>query len=574
MSGSRSPHLQRRNGVYHLRIRVPDALRSQVGKTELVRSLRTYSLQKARPLAALLTALVMETFEMIKLAEMTTHDARKLVQNCFVQVMAAEDNNSSFTPRSSEIDLEIREQRVLSEDYISYLRRQIDCNSFDSEVRLKVRDLVVEYGFRPNDLTETQFNDLASGVTRVLVERQRLFLLRLEDRLAPFEPVDELFANSLERVHFGDSIGKHKGPTIADAVQSYLAAHKNVWKLKTFKARRWQLGYLVEFLGDGRPIESIRVDDIREYRNAVLTLRANHGFKPAQSFASKQTTNAASRIAPKTAELIFQPVRTFFAWAVSSEGLIENNPALAVKMTSKQGKVVGRARRPFETVEIKELFSLPLFTGCKSKSRRFAAGEHIYRDGKYWLPILGYYTGCRLGELVQLAIEDVDATSEHPYLDINEKALVGATSKSVKSTAGLRKVPLHPDLIELGFLDFVKKRAKQDKNTVRLFSEIPFGVDGQASTEYSKIFGRLMDKAGLKDPQLVFHSWRHGAEDALRDAECQPYVIDRIIGHADNTMGGKYGKGVSLDVLAAAVRSMKLPVRLPEILLPTTGEMI
>lgn len=168
-----------------------------------------------------------------------------------------------------------------------------------------------------------------------------------------------------------------------------------------------------------------------------------------------------------------------------------------------------------------------------------------------------------------MAIEDVVLTDPHPHLDINEKVLVGGSNKSVKSIAGLRKVPLHSDLIELGFLDFAAKRAKQDKPNVRLFSEIPFGVDGQASTEYSKVFGRLMDKVGLKDPQLVFHSWRHGVEDALRDAGCQPYTIDRIIGHADATMGGKYGKGVSIGVLAAAVNSMKLPVRLPQILSKT-----
>ena len=77
-----------------------------------------------------------------------------------------------------------------------------------------------------------------------------------------------------------------------------------------------------------------------------------------------------------------------------------------------------------------------------------------------------------------------------------------------------------------------------------------------------------MDKVGLKDPQLVFHSWRHGVEDALRDAGVQPYTIDRIIGHSDATMGGRYGKGVSLGVLAEAVASMKLPVRLTS-LLPT-----
>ena len=566
MSGVRAPHLQRRDGIYHLRIRVPDAIRPQVGKTELVRSLRTYSLRKARPLAALLTALVMEAFEMIKLNEMTTHDALRLVQDCFVQVMAEQEKCGGFLPTTSQPEFECHEQRVLSEDRITELQAQLGGNQFDPDIRHQVRDLVIRQGYNPNMLPEVRLNDLASGIARVLIEQQRLFLLRLEDRLAHQVIADELFQNDVQHANVSEYNIKIKGPSLGAAIHSFLETHKPVWKLKTYKARVWQLGYLVEFLGSERPLASIKAEDIRSYRNAVLTLRAKHGFQATQTFAAKQTSNNAARIEPKTAELIFQPVRTFFSWAISSEGLIDVNPAQAVKVTLKQDKKTGRVRRPFEADEVKRLFSCPLFQGCKSKSRRHVSGDHIYRDAKYWLPILGYYTGCRLGELVQIAIEDVVVNDIHPYLDINEKALVGGSTKSVKSTAGLRKVPLHPDLIELGFLDFAAKRAKQDKSNVRLFSEIPFGVDGQASTEYSKIFGRLMDKVGLKDPQLVFHSWRHGMEDSLRDTGCQPYVIDRIIGHADATMGGKYGKGVSLGVLANAVSSMALPVRLPLIL--------
>lgn len=565
MSGVRAPHLQRRDGIYHLRIRVPDAIRPQVGKTELVRSLRTNSLRKARPLAALLTALVMEAFEMIKLNEMTTHDARKLVQECFVQVMA-EQEYGGFLQTTSEPDFEYHEQRVLSEDRITDLQAQIGGNHFDPEIRHRVRDLVIRQGYSPNMLPEVRLNDLANGIARVLIEQQRLFISRLEDRLAPQVITDELFQNGVEHANTAEFGTKFKGPSLGSAVHSFLESHKSVWKLKTYKARLWQLGYLVEYLGSERPLASIKAEDIRSYRNAVLTLRAKHGFQATQTFAAKQTSNIAARIEPKTAELIFQPVRTFFNWCVSSEGLVEVNPAQAVKVTVKHDKKVGRVRRPFEVDEIKKLFYWPLFQGCKSNSRRHVPGNNVYRDGKYWLPILGYYTGCRLGELVQMAIEDVVANDVHPHLDINEKALIGGSNKSVKSTAGLRQVPLHPDLIELGFLEFAAKRAKQDKPNVRLFSEIPFGIDGQASTEYSKIFGRLMDKTGLKDPQLVFHSWRHGAEDALRDAGVQPYTIDRIIGHADTTMGGKYGKGVSLGVLAEAVASMKLPVRLPSLL--------
>jgi integrase len=509
----------------------------------------------------------MEAFEMIKTTtEISTNDARKLVQDCFIQAIANQEIRGAFVPNTAEPDMDLLEQHVLSEDRIAELRNQIETNQFDKSVQQRVRDLTTRHGFGPNDLTEARLTDIANGVARTLIEQQRLFLLRLEDRLAPFEPTDSLFTHGTVNQIKEGSVLSFKGPSLGDAVQSYLEAHRSVWKLKTYKARVWQLGYLVEFIGAERPLASIKPDDIRHYRDAVLTLRANHGFQPSQSFAAKQTPNPKTRIKRQTASLIFQPIKTFFKWALSTEGLIETSPAQDIKIIAKKDQSYEPVRRPFEAEEIERLFSSSTFTGCKSKHRRYVAGEQVYKDGKYWIPILGYLTGCRLGELVQLAIDDVRDENGIVFLDINEKALAGNNKKSVKSKAGRRKVPLHPDLIELGFMDFVVKRTKQDKPSARLFSEIRFGNDGQASTEYSKIFGRLMNKVGLTDAKLVFHSWRHGAEDALRDAGCQPYVIDRIIGHSDTTMGGKYGKGVSLNVLAEAVADMKLPVSLLEVL--------
>lgn len=507
---------------------------------------------------------------MIKTTEMTANDAKRLVQGCFVQAIVKQEAEPSFTPQTGDWDREFGEQRVLAEDRIAELDSQTVSEDYDAEVLSRVRGLLTRNGFSQHDIAEARFRDLANGMARILMEQQKLFLARLEDRFASYAPSDPLFAQIATGqpgiVSSNGEVGAFCGPTLGEAVATYLAVQKKVWAYRTHKARVWQLGYLVEYLGAERPVASIKPDDIRRYRNAVLTLRANHGYAPAQTFNQKQTDNASARIKAKTADLIFQPVKTFFSWAVSTEGLIETNPTTAIKMVVEKGKKGERSRRPFEADEIRKLFSWPTFTGCQSEHRRDLPGDKIIRDGKYWIPVLGYHTGCRLGELVQLAIGDVREQDGIAYLDINEKELVGKDRKSVKSEAGLRRVPLHPDLIELGFLDFVAKRAKQDKPNVRLFKEIPFGVDRQASTEYSKIFARLMTKVGLTDSRLVFHSWRHGVEDALRDAEIQPYTIDAIVGHANNTQGGKYGKGVALAVLAEAVAKMKLPVRLTEVL--------
>lgn len=569
MSGVRAPHLQRRDGVYYLRLRVPDALRSVVGKTEIVKSLRTASLRLARPRSALLTALVMEAFEVIKTTDITATDARRLIQGCFVQAIAEQEALPCFVPQTEDWDHEFGEQRCLAEDRISELDTQTVSENFDSEVLNRVRGLLTRNGFSQHDIAEARFKDLASGIARILMEQQKLFLSRLEDRFAVYAPTDPLFSSTTSiqsGIVSGSNGTAFHGPNLRDAVDTYLNAHKKVWRYRTHVARVWQLGYLVEFLGAERPIASIKPDDIRRYRDAVISLRANHGKTKVQSFAEKQTDSLKGRIKPKTADYIFQPVKAFFGWAISVEGLIETNPASAIKLVVGQQKKGERSRRPFEPDEIRKLFSWPTFTGCQSEHRRDLPGTTIVRDGKYWLPILGYYTGCRLGELVQLAIEDVQNADGLHFLDINEKVLLGTDEKSVKSVAGMRKVPVHPDLLELGFLDFVARRAKQDKANVRLFKEIKFGADKQASTVYSKTFARLMNKVGLTDSRLVFHSWRHGVEDALRDAEVQPYIIDAIVGHADNTIGSKYGKGVSLAVMAEAVAKMKLPVDLTELI--------
>ena len=139
-------------------------------------------------------------------------------------------------------------------------------------------------------LPEARLNDLANGVARVLIEKHRLILLRLKDPLAPHTIVDELFRHDVEHVNDADYGTKFKGPFLDEAIHTFLESHKPVWKLKTYKARVWQLGYLVEYLGSGRPLASIKTEHIRSYRNAVLTLRAKHGLQATQTFATKQAT--------------------------------------------------------------------------------------------------------------------------------------------------------------------------------------------------------------------------------------------------------------------------------------------
>lgn len=214
------------------------------------------------------------------------------------------------------------------------------------------------------------------------------------------------------------------------------------------------------------------------------------------------------------------------------------------------------------------MFTAPNFTGCSSPKRRFTAGTVVVHDAYYWIPTLAFYSGCRLGELVQLHVADVHTDGDIQYLHITEDgggAHDQPDTKHVKSEAGVRQVPLHDDLIALGFLDFVQTRRSQRKGSKRLFPEIKFGKDGQASTVLSKWFSRLMNRTGLVDPALVFHSMRHNAEDAFKNASIPQYITDKILGHTDGATSSQYGEGVSLQVMYEAIMAMRLKVRLPEL---------
>jgi hypothetical protein len=104
-----------------------------------------------------------------------------------------------------------------------------------------------------------------------------------------------------------------------------------------------------------------------------------------------------------------------------------------------------------------------------------------------------------------------------------------------------------------------------------LFWEVPYGADGQPSTTFSKWFARYLDKLGLTDPALVFHSFRHGIEDAFRNAKQPQYITDQIIGHSDGKVSSEYGKGVSLEVALEALKAAKLEVSVPDFWMLTSG---
>ena len=167
-------------------------------------------------------------------------------------------------------------------------------------------------------------------------------------------------------------------------------------------------------------------------------------------------------------------------------------------------------------------------------------------------PLLAAFTGARLEELGQITKGNIkrDKRDGIDYIDLTELA----EAKNVNSR---RKIPVHPELIALGFLDYVA--SVQGSNSDRIFPELQRDSQGKLTASFSKWWGRYARQHGGFDSSKVFHSFRHTAKDGFREGEVLEDLRDELMGHAPRTVGESYGAGSSIKRLAEGMSRLTYP---------------
>ncbi|SMF36643.1 Site-specific recombinase XerD [Azospirillum oryzae] len=178
---------------------------------------------------------------------------------------------------------------------------------------------------------------------------------------------------------------------------------------------------------------------------------------------------------------------------------------------------------------------------------------------RWWAPLIALYSGMRLEEICRLRPIDVETMKGAACFLLREHP----DGWSPKTEAGERTVPVHPFLVELGFLRLVEQRRRED--APRLFPELrATGRDGKLGQALGRDFGRLKTGLGV-GPKTVFHSFRHTFRTVLESADLEERWIDSVMGHEDSrrSEGGRtYAKGVTLERLAQVVAAFEAPVDL------------
>lgn len=234
-------------------------------------------------------------------------------------------------------------------------------------------------------------------------------------------------------------------------------------------------------------------------------------------------------------------------------GLLTHNVARGLKVP--RAEVPTLVRRPFTAVELTTLFTSPIYTGAL----RPVAG---CGEACFWIPMIALVTGARLEEICQLRFEDIVLDPEFgPLMRVTDEG----EGQRVKTQGSRRTIPLHPALVRTGFLDYVEHVGEAGHEWV--FPELVPDHDGRRGGNFGKWFARYLRApkgVGIKDPRLVFHSFRHTFKTLCREAGLSEEIHDALTGHVSGTVSRKYGE-MPIRPLVTAVHAIRLPVTLPSV---------
>lgn len=489
-----SPFKHPKTGVYQLRRAVPRDLREILGIREFKKTLGTKDPAEAK---RLFPAALQECDEVFARARagrgaIDRLDAAQLkaIEDAWYAHVLEEDEEE----RLKGVDDGAYERVQDTLDIVQHaLKAELARGIIDDGTAYEFDDFLRSYGYNiPTSSPEypkVHFAMLRSWVRALAALQQRHQGEPIETPRAPeIGPQREIVD------------GTNDPTKLSGAFDGWRAERKpseRVWSEWTLARRRF-----IETNGD---VQLARLDrgHVRKFKDALIAL----GLSQA---SIKKHLSA---------------IRSVLAWAFEN-GLVQHNVVAGVRV--RDAKVQPEARLPYSAGDLELLFSSPIYTA--GKRPRAGGGE-----AAFWLPLMALFLGCRLEEMGQAFVSDIVTMDGVLCLDINDRG----GGKSVKAVSSRRLVPIHPELLRLGFAQYTASLPSDG----RLFPQLKPDRFGKRTGNFSKWFGRWARDLGVEDRRKVFHSFRHTFKLACRRAGIEEEIHDLLTGHRGSGVGRSYGRG-------------------------------
>ena len=335
-----------------------------------------------------------------------------------------------------------------------------------------------------------------------------------------------------------------------------------------------------EHFGQDTPVTRIEYDDMQKYRDEVLKRLPTNRRKSVTvrnlNLAAQLADNTVPKINVKTIKDYLASINTFLQWCVRKKYLHTN---LMDGISIKDRRQANTKKLPYANEELRqivtELAHLPLKgeNGIKNIDRR-------------WIVLLGLYQGMRENEICQLGIDDIAKIGTIACILIR---VVDPELNSIKNDNSIRIIPIHRQLLALGFLEFVEQRRNERESLRRkrkidpeiaakrnqLFKTMSYGKAKGSYTKNFLSFYTKFNRTITSSPLKTFHSFRHNFSSQLTNSSTIPYAVSYLTGHAQKNMTSKVYTVADMTVLAEELvrldygidlfEAFHIPQRSPEI---------
>lgn len=300
------------------------------------------------------------------------------------------------------------------------------------------------------------------------------------------------------------------------------------WKPKTAVEYEASFSILIEILRNLQ-IAKVGYAKGRLVKETLLALPPNHtkGIYAGKTIKQIIKMKPERTLSPRSVNQNYiGRYSALFSWAVR-QGYCDINPFEGLKISIKRKAI--DEREPFTPDDLRVIFN--------NLDSLELKGREVW---KYWVPYIALYSGARVNEIAQLREKDVykeNGVKVFRFTDI---------AGSVKNLSSERVVPVHPTLIEMGFLDYCIEVDCEGHE--RLFPDLYNVKTIRPGDKVSRWFNNTyMKNIGLRPTsrKISFHSLRHNFINFFKKMDIPEAKAKELTGHSHQSItygryGGKY----------------------------------
>lgn len=508
-------HLRRsKRGVLHLRLTVPSDLRATLGQREIKRSLKISDLLTGHRLAVSLAVRFGPYFEEFWTMIRKGYDPSQF-----------DPTDPSTWPRSpSEID-----------------QYKAKFNIFTGEAEIEAEPgneldhrLAIEALKQSVEQAKSTFTDPAIAE----LVRQRQASIATERAI-------------LESTILAAKASQEPCITLKEAVALYetsLSGSKAETRADYMKAVTWFSG----FMGESLRLDEITDEKVDKWREEVIAhyvsvRQKKQASRVAQGKLRSDPVAGLPAVEPKpqSVDKIISRAHGFLVWC-QEKGYYPYGQKLPTAnktlMTHAERKKISFYKE-FTAPELRKIFDPKSLLATK-------------KPHEFWMPLLCLFTGARIGELAQMYHSDIYQNGTGCWvLQIRDRE----GFQTLKTNAACRTIPIHPQLIALGFLDYVADVKESVPESDRVFPYLRHDKKNGFGDVPSEAFARYLDRLEIYDEDKTAHSFRKTANNRLKVNGVDQAIRCQLVGHeVEGVNEVVYSRDLSIEQLFELLRDKLL----------------